>query len=221
MTDRLQRAIEGLYTAFAAVPKPRAIDGCRCCIDDKEVWTMLSVPLRELTATQLGPYASSAMLTVGSPEDFRYYLPRILEIQTTCDGWWPDIEVIGRAMALAGWQRWSERERNGVEDFFLARTEALIEENDSYNLDGLICGAARAQLPVEPLLSRIAASAEAVLGFYKQNADTLPRRMLSNAFWEDDPEATKPVIGWFFSPEILALILNAYGVDLVGVATPS
>lgn len=219
MTENLRQAIDGLYAAFAAVARPKTIDGCRCCIDDAGVATLLTKPLREITERELSSYAASALLTVGTPADYRYYLPRILELNVRCGGWWPDIEVIGRAMFQAQWFDWTEKERVAIEHFFQMRIEDLILEKLYFELDGYICGAARARVPVAPLLTRIASSVEAVLGFYQQNANELPEQKLANAFWEEEQEAARPVIHWFFSPEIKAIILDAYGVDLSQVSS--
>ena len=63
--NTLSQAIEQLYAAFADVPKPRAIVGCPCCLDNKDIDTLLATPLREIGPRDLSPYASSAFLTVG------------------------------------------------------------------------------------------------------------------------------------------------------------
>lgn len=214
MTDRLPLALDALYQAFATVPKPRTIEGCRCCIDDAEVFTLLTKPLREISGQEITSYASSALLTVGHPADYRYYLPRILEIHLQEPGWWPDIEVIGRAMHSAGWAQWSAAERAAIEQFFLTRTKELVAEGNAWDLDGFICGAIRARLPAAPLLAQIASSPEMVAGYFGQNAKELALGKLGNAFWEDDAEGAKILLDWFFSPEIRAVILEHIGVDM-------
>lgn len=214
MNDASQQALEQLYQAFSTVAKPRTIEGCRCCIDDREVHTLLTKPLREISGEEMASYASSALLTVGHPADYRYYLPRILEIHGSQPCWWPDIEVIGRAMHAAGWLQWSNPERAALENFFFSRTAELVAAGEAWTLDGFVCGAIRARIPASPLLARIASSHEMVLGYYAQNAAELARGSLGNAFWEDDPVGAKIVLDWFFSPEIRAVILDGVGVDL-------
>lgn len=71
----VRAAVEKLYRAFAAVPRPRHIDGCPCCIDRKEVGVLLGKPLRSVTPGELSAYASSAFLTVGDAADYLYFLP--------------------------------------------------------------------------------------------------------------------------------------------------
>ena len=98
----MNQSIDVLYDAFAAVPKPTAIDACSCCVDADEIATLLTNPLRDISPDELSVYASKVFLTVGAESDFRYFVPRIFEILATESGWWPDPEVVGRALARAG-----------------------------------------------------------------------------------------------------------------------
>jgi hypothetical protein len=81
--DQLRKTIDAVYAAFASVPKPLRIDGCACCVDENEVTVLLTKPLREISPSALSSYASSVFLTVGDKQDFRYFLPRILEISVS------------------------------------------------------------------------------------------------------------------------------------------
>src|SRR4029453_11039601 len=100
--DPLTKAIDDLYQAFSDAAVPRHVDGCPCCIDDKQIAHLLKTPLREIEPGDLSAYASSALLTVGDVSDFLYFLPRIVEISIRDDAWWPDIEVTARAIQSAG-----------------------------------------------------------------------------------------------------------------------
>jgi hypothetical protein len=73
--------IEALYVAFSHRPRPRAIEGCPCCVGRAREEALLSRPLRAVGADILGFYAFKAMTTFGSEEDFLYFLPRILELE--------------------------------------------------------------------------------------------------------------------------------------------
>ncbi len=102
MTTALQEAITRLYEAFSHESKPSVIDWCSCeaCAPRDNVSVLISKPLRSLTPDELTHYASSAFLTAGSEADFKYYLPRILEILVIADNWWPSPEVVGRAILI-------------------------------------------------------------------------------------------------------------------------
>lgn len=96
--DTLQKAIDELYRAFEVVEPPQQIVGCPCCFDEYEIQKLLETQLRHISPELMAPYASSALLTVGSISDYLYYLPRILEISIRDESWWPAIEVTGRAI---------------------------------------------------------------------------------------------------------------------------
>jgi hypothetical protein len=215
MTDQLRNALDAAYAAFAMVPKPRTIEGCPCCIDDKEIAILLSKPVREIAPVELSSYASSVFLTVGSEADFRYFLPRILEILVTNTGWWPDPEVFGRSLANAKWLGWLDKERAAVEAVFEAQFQALLDAHDGFALDSWLCGLSRAGVELASYLAKLAAAPAAVLAYYEQNADKLDEGTLGNAFWDDDPHGgMKQIVEWFRSLEISLIVLEAYGVDL-------
>ena len=65
MKCSLEKAIERLYQAFADVPKPKVIEGCPCCIEDKNIDVLLTKPLRIISAEDLGEYAFCLFNTVG------------------------------------------------------------------------------------------------------------------------------------------------------------
>ena len=108
----LHDAIEQLYRSFGGIPKPHHIDGCPCCINRKEIGTLLGKSLRAITPPELAPYASSAFLTVGDVMDYMYFLPKILEITATDSSWWPDPEVTGRAIRSANPDAWTAAQRS-------------------------------------------------------------------------------------------------------------
>ena len=105
--SRLEESIEQLYTAFADIPRPRHIDGCPCCITECEIETLLTRDLREIAPEELSTYASCALLTVGSVDDYLYYLPRILHLHAMDEFWWPDPEVTGSRIHDAEPHSWS------------------------------------------------------------------------------------------------------------------
>lgn len=76
--DHLQQAVQQLYNAFDA-PRPLAIDGCPCCTTPQELRELVVTPLRQLDSALLGRYAFKAMSTMGSEQDYLYFLPAILE----------------------------------------------------------------------------------------------------------------------------------------------
>ncbi|MCP9619694.1 hypothetical protein FOH10_09070 [Nocardia otitidiscaviarum] len=79
MCDRAA-ALRELYDVFARVPRPDVIDGCPHCVAPDEGRRLLDEPIRSLTPEALARYAAKAMSTWGGVDDFRYLLPRLLEL---------------------------------------------------------------------------------------------------------------------------------------------
>lgn len=209
--SNLPEAIDRLYEAFATVPKPHHIDGCPHCVDPEEMGVLLGKSLRDLSPQQLASYASSAFLTVGDAADYLYFLPRIMEITATEPSWWPDPEVTGRAILASKPDVWAPAQRAALNDYLEAVVGAAIETANYDWLDGWICAIGRMGLDVRPFLGRVAGSPAAVLAYFRQNAESLPRQRLANAFWEHPCPAHDAVVEWFHSDEIAHIIFEASG----------
>src|SRR5258708_14600410 len=177
----VKETIEGLYEAFAAEPRPFVVDGCPCCISKSQLCKLTQSQLLELTPDDLSKSASSVFLTVGSDGDFRYFLPRILEISATDKFWWPDPEVIGRAIADAGWDGFSQTQQNAIRSFFETMVTELCQNSDAgLELDSWICAIAHSRLDVSRYLAIILESPTGLIAFYEQNSEAMLRGRLVN-----------------------------------------
>ena len=122
MQATLEAAVDGVYAAFAKWSRPTAIDHCSHCVGPDEVERLLAAkPLREIPAETLRFYAVDVLSTAGSVADFRYYLPRILQIAVS-DGFdgWPDHDVVIGKLVLAAWRGWPAQEQQAVSAFLHA-----------------------------------------------------------------------------------------------------
>lgn len=210
-----EHAIERLYAAFADIPKPRHIDGCAHCLDDKGIDRLLATPPRALSPNDLSPYASSAFLTVGDVADYLYFLPRILEISAIDDSWWPDPEVTGRAIRSAKPDSWPGSRLEAVGSFLAAVIDTAITSGEHHKLDGWLCAIARMGFDVRPYLQQLATSPAAVLAYFEDNVSSLPRNRLSNSFWELPCSGHDAIVEWFYSDEIRRIPFDAYGFVMV------
>jgi hypothetical protein len=75
--------IERLYQLFSRYKCPRQLEGCPCCTTAEEAQPLVRKPLRTIAAPELEHYASKALTTWGTLDDYKYFLPRILEL-TEC-----------------------------------------------------------------------------------------------------------------------------------------
>lgn len=203
-------ALDRVYEAFSTQRKPRTISACPCCIDEAQACTLLSTPLRKITPAQLSSYASSVFLTAGSESDFRYFLPRILEISIHDRSWWPDREIVLRSLALAGWKSWHKGEREALQSLFDSAFDDVIfcEEDQEYEIDSWICGLALAGVDVAPFLQKLEdpAATEALICLFELNAAHLQRNKLGNAFWSENKEAAAQVVEWLESSAIQSIV---------------
>ncbi|HWU00763.1 MAG TPA: hypothetical protein VN229_24205 [Terriglobales bacterium] len=198
-----EAALQNVYDVFSAAPKPDLIGGCPCCITESEACGLLAAPLRNLTSDQLCDYAASVLLTVGSEEDFRYFLPRLLELSIHDEFTWPDREVLFGKLHLAEWQDWPAIERQAIERLALAAFEDDLASGDIYQIDSWLCTAAHSHLPLQPFLTRLEQPDQvmACQGLFDWNADYLPSGRLRNAFWPENSRAMQEVVHWLTSIE--------------------
>ena len=193
-------AVEAIYGEFAA-PVPSKIEGCPCCISTRRVDVLLTTPLRQLSGQALWRYVTGAFLTIGDEKDFRYLLPRILDIAVNEPGDFVDPEIVLGKLKLANWAAWPASERRAVEDLLsLWFEQALardLAEADEYAVgseaESVLCGAARAGLRLGRYLDRLQEpDASRVLADLKER---FPDQL--SAFWEDAPAGFEELSGVF------------------------
>lgn len=190
MTQNAQAAITGLYASFASARRPVRIEACPCCVDEKSLCTLLGKELRAITPDEMSSYASAVFLTVGAIEDFHYFLPRILEILATEPGWWPDPEVVGRALGTYGWDQFQSREQESLAAFFDVVVDGFIStpDVDGHRLDSWLCCSSYIIPNWEKYLDCVEHTTRALLGLYEWHATALARGRLTNGFWADSPK---------------------------------
>lgn len=196
----LRNALDRVYRAFDR-PVPKAIEGCPCCIRKRNTDALLRTPLRELSGTTLWPYVSGAFLTVGAADDFRYFLPRILDVSIHDPGNMLDPEVVLGKLDLARWRSWPSAEQEAVEAFIdawfdhaLATDFSGAQQGDvaSTDAEAVLCGAALAGMPLGSWLRRLAEPGAApVLEDLRQR---FPHRL--SPFWEDIPSGLEEVVSF-------------------------
>ena len=193
----MSEALDDVYRSFAS-PVPEVIEGCPCCISTRGVDVLLTTPLREITGQQLWRYVSGVFLTVGGDDDFRYLLPRILDISANDPANATDPEIVLGKLGRANWKTWPPAERLAIEEFVDAWFEQALATDILHADDGwigreaeaILGGAARAGLPLTRWLIRLndPAAAPVLSDLKARYPDEL------SPFWEDEPSGFRELV---------------------------
>ncbi|MBK8416768.1 MAG: hypothetical protein IPL22_20985 [Bacteroidetes bacterium] len=129
MNESLRIIIEKLYVNFAKYQGLSKLEGS-ILYDDLEKWNrrLRSKKLRELTDEDLSVFAGKVILTWGDENDFRFYLPRMLEL--TAEFKTPyDIWILYSRLEDANWETWDFNEQKAINDFTIELWNNLLNDN--------------------------------------------------------------------------------------------
>lgn len=130
----LKEAIDNLYTAFAGY----AINGnlrdrcCECCVSDDEIKQLLSKSLKDLKAEDLNYFMTSAITTFGNVEDYKHFLPRILELMVGNSDMIDDFLTYEK-LNYSNWLLWNTHEVTALKSFI----EVLIKHTLGTGLEAI------------------------------------------------------------------------------------
>lgn len=211
-------ALDNLYRTFARYSKPRQIVGCEHCIGEKEIARLLSKPIKELSGDELSSYSSSVFMTVGSVDDFKYFLPRILKLSISAQFSWPDPEIVFKSIKLGEFANWEEVEKNAIEILIDEKIGELIVGNaDGYDVDQWICAIENLIDDVAKYLNALekAENKSAFYNFVENNIRSIQNGKMENGFWENSPDAEKTTIDYLCQSDTVAVYLfSNYGMNV-------
>jgi hypothetical protein len=217
-SDPLAAAVDRLYVAFSGVHRPSVIEYCSCCFSaDEERALLAPVALRQLSVDVLRPYAFDVLLTVGDIDDFRYFLPRILEVACTVGFNGPDLEPLAGRLARAQWLDWPAAEQVAVRDVLSALwATTLAAFPGEWDVDTVLCALGNAEEDLRPYLAqwmaelrRSPASAH-LLDFLRYGARrNIAGWELTNAFWGSKGG---PVEAWLAGTDVRRAVADAFTV---------
>lgn len=201
----LDTAIEALYEAFADIEMPRGIDGCPCCMTKDEYKTLTAKPLIELSAEELTTYASDALLTMGSEDDYQYFFPRIIEL-TIEDGpeWLASAEITANKLRMAGFRDWSEKKQTAINNLWLAVIQDIAtSEYDpehrgfvSSDIETWLCAATLIPIPVTPLIDFLDEWPDVIRIIYNNNFKALFQGRMDNPFLQEPNDGQAEIAAW-------------------------
>jgi hypothetical protein len=204
ITGDLQRAIEDLYSIFGRYALRSDTHICLHCHTEQDERRVHLRPLRQLRAEDLRQYASSSLYTWGTEEDFKHFLPRLLELTVEAvDLDFEDPQTIFRKLPYASWWMWPETERLAITRFvravWLAALSTPPEELGFYQVKDWICSIAQFEEDLGPYLADwIAAdSAEAHrnLAYFILNDLSFSGKVPAG-YWEDRRQQWQQLVSW-------------------------
>ena len=200
--------IEDLYLAFSGVEKANLIGGCTlgCCMTKVDRETLLSGPLREADAEILWFYPGDAIWTVGSELDFKYFVPRLLELGLSeyqrdghSQGFIAFPETFGKKLALAGFDDWPLRQRETASAALLQIMKNEVLRGDFYNASGwlnAVCHLSLSKVPYLEFLDSIDGQ-KARDYFLLSVRGNYSKKGIAGPFWNDLTAAqTETVVTW-------------------------
>jgi hypothetical protein len=203
-------SIQSLYEMFAVFRKPADFPACECCWSNAEKEDLLKRDLAELSEEELSMYAADVFFTVGSVADFKYFLPRILELSVNDQFIWPDPEVVLAKLRLADWNDWPEHERAAVLRVLEEKFVSLLhdEGSDGQAIDSWICALGRSVSDITPYLDQLLEKGAKVhlMNFIEWNYSYLLKGELANPFWADASDNRRRVLAWLNRAEVKRLL---------------
>lgn len=156
----LEDAVDNLYLVFSRYPKPEKIDGCPCCIDERDTKSLLHGALQDITEDDIWGYTFSAFFTLGDVPDFKFFLPRILDLLSEHQGNSLPPETTLAKLVYAEFDAWPLDERDAVHDFLIAAFHELLQlpdeewpYDDGPEVDSWLCGLSRCVQDIRPFLT--------------------------------------------------------------------
>jgi len=121
-------SIETLYRVFVNY-SAEDMFGCPHCVTAEHIQRTQAKPLRELTGEDLSHYAFNAITTMGTEDNFRFFLPRLLELFALEGGIGRyDAEPVIGKLPYTHWERWDRIEREAIMNFFHALLREVFEK---------------------------------------------------------------------------------------------
>jgi hypothetical protein len=96
------------------------MQACLCCVSSDQKHALGQGRLRTRTAGGLSLFAFKAMTKWGTEDDFRHFLPRLLELRALSTPADVDDFVLFGKLTYANWRSWPLAEQQAVEQFLTA-----------------------------------------------------------------------------------------------------
>ena len=194
--SKLSIAIENLYRTFKRYRPSEDFHGCSHCVSETADAELKQKKLAELTCDDMARYAFKAMTTWGTVDDFKHFLPRIMELVAINEEFPIEIEVAIGKLSYAQWLTWPEKERVVVEQFLEAWWKDTLSQpfSESARLlsRDVLCSLAQVVEDIDPYLSHWESRSDVeaslhLAAFIDRNFDSLDKKdRVGDAFWKQE-----------------------------------
>lgn len=218
---KLELAIEDLYSVFASYTAPQdpsfGLWGYHN-YSPEAISQLMDIPLRGITNDAIQGYTCEAFLYWGDLTDFKYFLPRVLEMLVKFEDKWLDDQMIfGRLNYEAPLSSWALQEQTVIltfaqawlEDKFV--TEYKSGAEDYYWWEDQICALSCAYDDIIPFLQFWLESndmnanfnfSDFIVGFLENQT-----KEMQCAYWGNDPETPyRTVETWLLTSPTLTIL---------------
>ena len=189
--------IEQLYAVFSRYPHPRRVEGCPCCTSPSEAEKLATTPLRSLSPSELEHYAAKALTTWGTLNDYKYFLPRILELthegRLLCD-----LEITFGKLSYGRFSEWPGDEQDAVRAFIARLWQGAVGTDDVFHADSILCGSAAVLDDVTPLLNQADSLNPKFRSLFAAENSNQTKRKLLNSFWDRRSVNYQRVLAWLY-----------------------
>lgn len=201
--------IEVLYEVFRPYRLRTAIDGCLHCVTAGMSEELLSTPLRQLTAKQLSSFSLKAMTTWGTQQDFKHFLPRLLELAYIDPLELDWLEAFFGKLEMASWREWPASERMAIEEYLQQWWSTVLARPRKYafdeSADSVLCALSRTGVDLQRFLDRWAgdeseSSLQHLCVFVLNNYESIRKKQRPvNSFWSLGSPGENVVVSWLES----------------------
>jgi hypothetical protein len=204
------QALDGLYAAFGDYPFRRNMPCCiPHCMDQADLDIMGAMPLRKLTADMMNPFVSNLNTTCGEREDFKFVLPRLLELSANGSFIWPGSDLVLSWLRTEELGTWPNGEQTAVRRFLDAWWERELKTN-KHSLFEAFEALGCSGIDVTQWMSRWREDAPASLAnWITDNMTMIWSGKFSNSFAEHDP-LVREIKAFLSNPETLAALEKAF-----------
>lgn len=225
-TPELREAIENLYRVFQSYELRSNTGACDCHHTPEDETRLHSKPLNKLSASDLQQYAVDAVYLWGTGDDFKYFIPRLLELLAQSPAHEHDFahpadifaKLSYESWCSTHWRTWPEIEQNALLEYFRAAWDAALRSTPECppldEASDWLQALAQVEHDLMPYLDYWL-NAESVNAHRNLalliTRNGLPRRMGAfDGYWGGHREQWAQLNDWLRRPEVRRKLANAF-----------